>query len=251
MQGPPTPFMRNGKGDEVPFSWRDLRRFVGSYARPELPRRDAEEALEVIGELALIREPGVCGDLRQGQFGSGFEELPGPLDAAQDVDAVEAMVADVQGGTAVLAGVALDIKHPASANGIPGPGGPPGKLSLPGHTLPLVLPGQPLVLAFFRPVVCEPVMLSSALRRMASERAWSVTTRETVSAPIRVNAATSARLLASSGVPSSTPPARASTSFKNPAVAADRVCVSARAISLPSAASGQPSRGLSRCSVER
>jgi len=58
---------------------------------------------------------------------------------------------------------------------------------------------------------------------MASERAWSVTTRETVSAPIRVKAATIARLLASSGVPSSNPPARASTSFKNPAVAAARV----------------------------
>src|SRR5262249_23416005 len=91
------------------------------------------------------------------------------------------------------------------------------------HTLPLVLSGQPFVLAFFRPVVCEPVMLFSALRRMASERARSVTTRETVSAPIRVNAATIARLLASSGVPSSNPPARASTSFKNPAVAAARV----------------------------
>src|SRR5262249_6438731 len=33
-------FMRNGKGEEVLFSWRDLRRFVGSYARPELPRRN-------------------------------------------------------------------------------------------------------------------------------------------------------------------------------------------------------------------
>src|SRR4029079_2813964 len=37
-----------------------------------------------MGELALIKEPGVRGDLRQGQFGSGLEELPGPLDAAQD-----------------------------------------------------------------------------------------------------------------------------------------------------------------------
>src|SRR5262249_18503533 len=36
------------------------------------------------------------------------------------------------------------------------------------------LSGQPLHLAFFRPVVCEPVMLSCALRRMVSERAWSV-----------------------------------------------------------------------------
>src|SRR5215468_6487983 len=75
---------RNGKGDEVPFSWRDLRRFVGSYARPELPRCDADYALEVMGELALIREPSVRGDLRQGQFGSGLQELPGPFDTAQD-----------------------------------------------------------------------------------------------------------------------------------------------------------------------
>jgi hypothetical protein len=148
------------------------------------------------------------------------EQLDGAL---QGVDAVEAMVADVQGGAAVLAGVALDIEHQAAENRILGPGGTHGNLSLLGHTLPLILPGQPLVLAFFRPVVYEPVMLSSALRRMAFERARSVTTREIVSAPIMVNAATIARLLASSGVPSSNPPTRASTSFKNPAVAAARV----------------------------
>src|SRR5262249_55036658 len=75
---------RNGKGEEVPFSWRDLRRFVGSYARPELPRRDADEALEVVGELALVREAGARGDLRQGQVVFGLQELPGPLDAAGD-----------------------------------------------------------------------------------------------------------------------------------------------------------------------
>src|SRR5262249_46242412 len=100
-----------------------------------------------------------------------------------------------------------------------GPGGTPGNLSLLGHTLPLILPGQPPLLAFFPPVVCEPVMLSWAPRRMAFERARSVTTRETVSAPIRVKAATIARLLASAGVPSANPPARASTSFMNPPVA--------------------------------
>src|SRR5262245_45108472 len=75
---------RNGKGEEVPFSWRDLRRFVGSYARPELSRRDADEALEVMGELALVREAGVRGDLRQGEVASGLQELLGPLDAAGD-----------------------------------------------------------------------------------------------------------------------------------------------------------------------
>src|SRR5262249_36649602 len=75
---------RNGKGDEVPFSWRDLRRFVGSYARPELPRRDAEEALEGVGELALGREAGAGGGVRQGGVASGLQELLGPLDAAGD-----------------------------------------------------------------------------------------------------------------------------------------------------------------------
>src|SRR6516165_804629 len=76
--------MRNGRRDGVPFSWRDLRCFVGSYARPELPRRDADEALEVMRELALVREAGVRGDLRQGEVASGLQELLGPLDAARD-----------------------------------------------------------------------------------------------------------------------------------------------------------------------
>ena len=43
--------------------------------------------------------------------------------ALQGVDAVETMVVDVQGGTAVLAGVALDIEHQAAENRILGPGG--------------------------------------------------------------------------------------------------------------------------------
>src|SRR5262249_22601952 len=123
--------------------------------------------------------------------------------ALQGVDAVETMVADVQGGAAVLAGVAS--RHRAPGGGKPDPRARRHawqSLLAWAHASP-ILPGQPLVLAFFRPADCEPVMLSSALRRMASERAWSVTIRETVSAPIRVKAATIARLLASSGVPSS------------------------------------------------
>jgi hypothetical protein len=51
---------------------------------PELPRTDADEALEVMGELALIREAGARGDVRQGQARSGLQQLLGPLDAAQD-----------------------------------------------------------------------------------------------------------------------------------------------------------------------
>src|SRR6516165_3043323 len=59
-------------------------------------------------------------------------------------------------------------------NRILGLGGTHGNLSLLGHIASPILPGQPLVLAFFPPVVCEPVMLSCALPRMAFERARSV-----------------------------------------------------------------------------
>src|SRR5262249_6674906 len=83
-QGPPTLFTGNGKGVAVPILGGSSGFLGGSYARAELPRGDADDALEVMGELALIREPGVRGDLRQGQFGSGLQELPCPLDAARD-----------------------------------------------------------------------------------------------------------------------------------------------------------------------
>ena len=69
---------------------------------------------------------------RELPFHSGQEHVGALL----GVDAVETMVADVQGGTAVLAGVALDIKQQATENRILGPGGTPGSLSLLGHTLP-------------------------------------------------------------------------------------------------------------------
>src|ERR1700736_3168324 len=64
-------------------SWK-LRLLGGSYAHPESPWREADQALEVMGELALVREPGACGDLRQGEVASGLQELLGPLDAAGD-----------------------------------------------------------------------------------------------------------------------------------------------------------------------
>src|SRR5262249_21604496 len=76
--------MGNGKRVAVPILGGTCGVLGGSYARPEMPWGDADCALEVMGELTLIREPGVRGDLRQGQFGSGLEELPGPLDAARD-----------------------------------------------------------------------------------------------------------------------------------------------------------------------
>ena len=51
---------------------------------PELPRRDADKALEVTGEHTLVREASVHGDLRQGQVAAPLRELLGPLDAAHD-----------------------------------------------------------------------------------------------------------------------------------------------------------------------
>jgi hypothetical protein len=49
-----------------------------------LARRNADPPPEVVGELALVREPGVRGPLRQGQTRPGLQEVLGPLDAAQD-----------------------------------------------------------------------------------------------------------------------------------------------------------------------
>ena len=76
--------MGNVKGVALVSLGGTSGRLGDSCGRPELPRRDAEEALEVTGELALVREAGVRGDLRQGQVGFCLQELPGPLDAARD-----------------------------------------------------------------------------------------------------------------------------------------------------------------------
>jgi hypothetical protein len=57
---------------------------VGPGSGPELPRGDSDEPLEVAGELALVREPGEGGDLRQREVTRLSEEFPGALDAARD-----------------------------------------------------------------------------------------------------------------------------------------------------------------------
>src|SRR5260370_29636129 len=59
-----------------------------SCGYPELPRRDADKALEVVGELALVRKASVRGDLRQGQVRPCLQEFLGPLDAARDDELV-------------------------------------------------------------------------------------------------------------------------------------------------------------------
>jgi hypothetical protein len=57
---------------------------LDSCGRPELPRRDPDEALEVMAELALVREAGVRGDLRQGEVAAPLQDLLRPFDAARD-----------------------------------------------------------------------------------------------------------------------------------------------------------------------
>jgi hypothetical protein len=61
-----------------------LRLLGGSCGHPELPRRDADDPLEVLGKLALVLEAGADGDLRQGEVAASLQEVLGPFDAAQD-----------------------------------------------------------------------------------------------------------------------------------------------------------------------
>ena len=65
-------------------------------------------------ELLVARGAGVMHDdaPKRAKAVGAVSQATGQLHGAlQGVDAVETMVADVQGGTAVLAGVALDIEH--------------------------------------------------------------------------------------------------------------------------------------------
>src|SRR6516162_6634191 len=70
-------------GGRSGVSSRDLRLLGDSCGHPELSRRDADEALEVLTEHALAREAGVRGDLRQGEV-AALQKLLRPLDATQD-----------------------------------------------------------------------------------------------------------------------------------------------------------------------
>jgi hypothetical protein len=73
--------MRNGTGVALLFLGGTCGLLGDSCGRPELPRRDADEALEVMGELALVREAGAQSDLRQGQVAAllGQERCPDPF----------------------------------------------------------------------------------------------------------------------------------------------------------------------------
>src|SRR5262249_58881112 len=59
-------------------SWRGLSVLGDSCGHPELPRRDADYALEVMRELALVREAGVRGHLRPGEGPSHLAEVHCP-----------------------------------------------------------------------------------------------------------------------------------------------------------------------------
>jgi hypothetical protein len=54
----PALLMGNGKGVALPFLGGTCGQLGDACGRPELPRRDADEPLEVMGELALVREAG-------------------------------------------------------------------------------------------------------------------------------------------------------------------------------------------------
>jgi hypothetical protein len=64
--------MRNGRGVALQFLGGTCGRLGDSCGRPELRRRDADETLEVVGELALVREAGAGGDLRQGEVATAL-----------------------------------------------------------------------------------------------------------------------------------------------------------------------------------
>ena len=53
----------NGKGVALAFLGGTCDLLGDSCGRLELPRRDADQALEVMGELALVREADVRGDV--------------------------------------------------------------------------------------------------------------------------------------------------------------------------------------------
>jgi len=60
--------MMNTWGGHSAVSWRDLRPFCVFCGLQGSPRRDADEALDVASELALVQKPGIRGHLRKRQF---------------------------------------------------------------------------------------------------------------------------------------------------------------------------------------
>src|SRR3981189_1569307 len=80
----PATRMRNARGFAGRFLGGTCGPLCDPCGRPEPPRRDADEAPEVMVENALVREAGARGDLRQRGVAASLQELLGPLDAAGD-----------------------------------------------------------------------------------------------------------------------------------------------------------------------
>ena len=80
----PTWLMRNGKKVADRLLSRTCGLLGDSCRPPEPSGRDADETLEVMRERALVRKPGVGGDLCQGEVAAALQELLCPFDAARD-----------------------------------------------------------------------------------------------------------------------------------------------------------------------
>src|SRR5262249_53911570 len=80
----PSLHLENGKRVTLEFLGGNCGLLGDCCGRPELPRRDADQALEVIAELTLVRKAGTGGDFRQGEVAASLQELLGALDAAGD-----------------------------------------------------------------------------------------------------------------------------------------------------------------------
>jgi len=79
-----------------------------SCGHPEPPPRDADEALEVVRELTLVREAGMRGDLCQGEPRSRLRQVLGALDTASD----NVLVRREPGGGLELPGEVVRITQP-------------------------------------------------------------------------------------------------------------------------------------------
>src|SRR6516225_10200036 len=95
--------MRNGKGVALPFLAGTCGLLADSCGPAEMSRRDPNDALECVRELALVSEAGARGDLGQGE-GALLQEPLGPFDAAQD----DVLVRRQPGGRLELPGEMVD-----------------------------------------------------------------------------------------------------------------------------------------------
>src|SRR3954452_3940900 len=66
------------------ISMMSLRPLGGSCRLTKTAGRHTDEPLEVSGKLALVREPGTPGHLRQGEVAVLLQDLPRSLDASRD-----------------------------------------------------------------------------------------------------------------------------------------------------------------------